>query len=83
MANSPQRGGVSLPNAPLSLAGCPLLPSLEPGLFTASTECISPGADLLFGRALSRSFLAPAAGAPAPLHRIDTPAAIGAAQRGE
>ncbi len=70
--NSPQ-GGVPISPAPLSPAGCLLLPSLAPGLSTASSECISPGADLLFGRALSRSFLALAAGAPAPLHRIDRP----------
>jgi len=76
-------GGV--PYSPAPLAGCPLLPSLEPGLFTATRNTIPSGCvDLLLaGVQRPGTFLAPAAGAPAPLHRIDTPAAIGAAKRGD
>lgn len=80
MANSPQRGGV--PYSPAPLAGCPLLPSLEPGLFTATRNTIPSGCvDLLLaGVQLPGTFLALAAGALALPASDRPPAADGAAQ---
>lgn len=116
MRTSPSRGGVSLPNAPLSLAGCgalrpafsqgcnsskscitsssgPFLPICGPIFLNAmagSPNAVSPMAQRLGNVALTETwqpgengrFFGPRRRAPLPSpHRIDTPAADGAAHR--